>query len=120
MAEKKKKKQKLTKRIKKKVMRRLKKIVKYVGYKWILPLVYKWHNRKPINEKLVVFADHRDRVMPDNLVGLYALCRQEGYECEVLSGRPFAKEVPIWQRRKAKLRFHFQFISYTLNAKCYF
>ena len=117
MAEKKKKKQKLTKRIKKKVMGRLKKIVKYVGYRWVLPLSYKWYSRRPINHNLVVFADHQDRDMPDNFLNLLEMCERNGFECVVLSGRPFSEKLPTWQRRKAKLKFHFKFIK--LFAQCH-
>ena len=51
----------LKNKLAKKLAARLKKTVKYVGYKWLLPVVYRWHSRKPINDRLVVFADLRDR-----------------------------------------------------------
>lgn len=106
----------LKNKLAKKLAARLKKTVKYVGYKWLLPAVYRWHSRKPINDRLVVFADLRDRDMPDNFLSLYELCERDGYQCEVLSGRSFSNKLPNWQRRKAKLRFHFQFIK--LYAQC--
>ncbi len=87
-----------------------KKIVKFIAYKWVLPLEYKWYARRPIDEKLVVFADHRDRAMPDNFVGLYEMCKRDGYRCEFFSGRSFSKELPKWQRRREKVKFHFQVI----------
>ena len=91
-------------------------IVKYIGYKWVLPLAYKWCARNPIDEKLIVFADLRDRDMPDNFLSLYRMCQKNGFQCEVLSGRPFGDKVPKWKRRKEKWKFHFQFIK--LFAQC--
>ena len=93
-----------------------KNVIKYIGYKAVLPLIYKWYARKPIDEKLVMFADIRDRGMPDNFLGLYRMCQKNGFRCEVLSGRPFGEQVPRWRRRKEKLKFHFQFIK--LFARC--
>lgn len=91
-------------------------IVKYIGYKWVFPQVYKWYARKPINEKLAVFADLRDRDMPDNFLGLYHMCQENGLQCEALSGRRFGESVPKWRGRKEKLKFQFRFIK--LFAQC--
>lgn len=98
------------------IRKRIKGILKWVGYKWILPLVYKWYARKPVDEKLVVFADHRDRDMPDNFRGMYEMCRENGFRCELFSGKPFAASVRPWKRRMEKIKFHFRFIS--LYAQC--
>lgn len=106
----------IVKKFKNTIRKHAKKIVKYIGYKLVLPLVYKWYARKPIDEKLVVFADHRDRDMPDNFLGLYSMCQKNGFQCEVLSGRPFGNKVPKWRRRKEKLKFQFWFIK--LFAQC--
>ena len=106
----------LMRRIKTTIKKLIKSTFKYIGYKWVLPLVYKWHARKPIDEKLIVFADLRDRDMPDNFLSLYRMCRNNGFRCEVLSGRPFGDKAPKWRRRKEKLKFQFQFIK--LFAQC--
>lgn len=98
------------------IKKHVKSVVKFVGYKWVLPLVYKWYARKPIDEKLVIFADHRDRPTPDNFLNMLDLCKKNGFQCVVLSGRPFADKVPKWRRRREKLKFHFQFIR--LFAQC--
>lgn len=111
-----KKKTSLMKRTRNRVKKYAKSVVKYIGFKWMLPLVYKWYARKPIDEKLVVFADLRDREMPDNFLGLYEMCRRNGFRCEVFSGRPYGKMVPIWTRRKEKLKFCFRFMK--LFAQC--
>lgn len=103
-------------RIKRAIKRRIKAIGKFIVFKWILPLVYKWYARKPVDEKLVVFADFRDRPMPDNFVSIYDMCKKGDFHCEVLSGRPYGKAVPKWKRRKEKIRFQFLFIK--LYAQC--
>lgn len=105
------------KKIRDKVRKKIKEVIKFVGYKWILPLVYKWYASKPTDEKLVLFADQRNRKMPDNFIRLYDMCLEKGYHCEVMSGRSFANNaVPKWARRKEKLKFHLQFIK--LFAEC--
>lgn len=103
-------------RFKQRIKKKVKNIMKFVGYKWVLPLVYKWHARKPIDKKLVVFADLRDRDTPDNFLSMYDMCTKNGFHCVVLSGRPFGKSVPPQKRRKEKLKFQFQFIR--LFAQC--
>jgi len=116
MAAKKKSKVSLFERIRKKLRKRLKEIGKFIGYKWILPIYYRHYTKKPLDEKKVVFADFRDREMPDNFLSLYELCKKAGYTCIVLSGKPFGKNVPKWIRRKEKIKFHFAFIR--LYAQC--
>lgn len=96
--------------IKKKFVSRLKRVIKYIGYKWVLPLVYKWHCRKPINDKLVVFADHRVTSMPDNFQGIFKKCIEEGFQCEILIG------LSSLRHKREKLSFYFQFMK--LFAQC--
>lgn len=112
----KKKKQKLSKKIKGKVIGRLKKIVKYVGYKWILPMAYRWYCHAPQDNRLVVFVDHRRLDIPDNFQGLLKKCIADGFRCEVLTGAQFADTLPKWERRRKKVGFHFQFMK--LLAQC--
>lgn len=102
--------------IKNAIRKWVKGIIKFIAYKWVLPLVYKWYARKPVDEKLVVFADHRYASMPDNFRGLYEMCRKNGFKCEVLSGNSFNNTVRPWKRRKEKLKFHFRFLK--LFAQC--
>lgn len=99
-----------------KLMSKLKKAIQYIGYKLVLPLVYKWYAMKPVDGNLVVFADHRDRPTPDNFFNMIDLCEKNGFQCIVMSGRTFGNRVPKWRRRKEKLKFHFQFIK--LFAQC--
>ncbi len=102
--------------MKKQIIKKLKAAKKFVLFKWLLPLAFRWHSLKPIDEKLVVFADERDRSMPDNFISLYELCQEKGYRCEVLTGKSFSESVPVWKRRWAKLRYQFNFMR--LYARC--
>lgn len=110
----------LQKELGKKIKDRVKKIIKFAGYKWILPLAYKWYCREPKDDKLVVFVDHRRLDMPDNFEGIFERCVAEGFRCEVLTGAPFADSIPKWERRKAKLSFHFQFMKLLAQCKVVF
>lgn len=101
---------------KKKIFVWLKRTAKYVEYKWILPWVYRRNCRKPPNDKLIVFADHRERDIPDNFSGLYEMCQNAGFQCEILSGKAFPSSLPPWQRRKARLKFDLRFTK--LYARC--
>lgn len=102
----------------------MKKAIQYVGYKWVLPLLYKWYAMKPVDENLVVFADHRDRDMSDGLLAnaslLYDICKKNSYRCVVMSGKLFGKSVPIWKRRKERLKFIFQFIKFFARCRALF
>ncbi len=101
----------------KKTKKRLKAIHKYIQFKIILPLVFKFHCRKPIDEKLVVFADKRDRDMPDNFISLFELCEKNGYKCVLLSGRDFAIESGTKRKQnKAKFRYNLAFMK--MYAQC--
>lgn len=111
-----KKKEPFRKKIVTRLHKRARKIIKSIGYKLVLPLEYRWYARKPIDDGLVLFADHRDRDMPDNFLDLYEMCQKNGLKCEFMSGKPIADRVPKWQRRKAKIIYHIQFIK--LFARC--
>ena len=63
---------------------------RYLGEKVYLSAVYSFRCRKPVNEKLVLFADNRNRPMPDNFIPMLDLCRARGYCCEVIDGATFA------------------------------
>ena len=99
---------------------RIKRVSKYVGYKWILPTVYLWYARRPIEEDLVVFADHREREMPDNFVGLYEMCLKSGYHCEFLSGKSFSSSNPKWMRKKLHMQYRFRFMKLYAQSRVVF
>lgn len=91
-------------------------VVKFINFKIVVPVAYWFYCRAPKNEKLVLFADLRDRPTPDNFVGLHKMCLDHGYTCEILSGRAYGNGVPMRKRRREKIRFQFQFLR--LYAKC--
>lgn len=101
---------------KNKIKECVKSTLKFVGYKIVLPMFYQWYARKPIDKKLVVFADHRDRKMPDNFKGLYKMCMENGFQCEFLSGSSFGAAVPRQRRKWEHMRYRFKFMK--LFARC--
>ncbi len=56
--------------------------VKKFLYKIFVPIVYKLNSKKPINEKLVVFADSGN-AFPDNMTEIYERLKNKGYETHV-------------------------------------
>ncbi len=96
--------EKAKKRKSKKITDLRKRAVKYIGYKWVLPLVYQWHCRKPVNGRLVVFADCRASSMPDNFQSIFQKCKEAGFQCEVLLGPQLSES------KKSKLSFHLRFM----------
>lgn len=103
-------------RIKKKIRSWMNRISKYVNYKIVVPAAYKRYCRLPQNDKLVVFADLRDRSTPDNFIGLHRMCLENGYECEILSGSVYGEKVPPKRRKKERMKFQFRFLR--LYAQC--
>ena len=105
-------------RVKRKIKKNIKEFCKYIGFKMIYPSIYKRKARKPIDSKLVVFADLRDRDMPDNFIGIYNMCQENGYECVFWSGKLYGDEIPPKKRLKAKIKAQIKFIK--LFAQCHF
>lgn len=105
---------------KKKVKKGIYKAIKYVSYKWVLPVEYKWYARRPLNERLVLFADHRDRELQDNFKDIYRMCQEEGFECVVMTGQKFGSSVPFLRRQKEKILFHLRFTKLFAQCRCLF
>ena len=101
-------------------MKRLKKLIRnfirFVALKIILPLYYKINCLRPINKNLVLFADRHNREMADNFIGLYNMCKENGYKCEVLSGDLLKKDLPFKKRWKSTIKYYFKFMR--LFAQC--
>lgn len=106
--------------VKNKLKARINRIKKYVGFKIFLPSLYKRAAKKPIDEKLVVFADARDREMPDNFVGLWELCEKNGYTCVEHSGRVYGKECEPRLIKKMKFKYRCDFMKLYARAKVVF
>ena len=103
-------------RVKRKIKKNIKEFCKYIGFKMIYPSIYKRKARKPIDSKLVVFADLRDRDMPDNFIGIYNMCKENGCNCIFLSGSMYGENVPQKSKVKAKIKYQITFMK--LFAKC--
>ncbi|MBR0161130.1 MAG: CDP-glycerol glycerophosphotransferase family protein [Oscillospiraceae bacterium] len=71
------------------VRQKLKAAAKAFGYKGLLPFLYRLYARQPADPNLVVFADNRDRPLPDNFEPLLKLCEERGKTCVVLTGKDF-------------------------------
>lgn len=107
----------LFRRIKKAMIERVKSTLKYIGYKWVLPIVYKWYARKPIDEKLVVFADDQFQEMTDNFLCMYKICEANGFHFEILISPPIYKNATsLWDKWKRRIGFKLRFIK--MFARC--
>lgn len=91
-------------------------LLKYVTYKWALPFVYYWNARKPVDEKLVVFAEQKHEKMPSNFVGLYEMCVKAGYRCEYVSEGRFRHPIPGQHQLIMLMKSRFRFMR--LFARC--
>lgn len=94
--------------------------LKLIIYKVVLFPVYKWYARKPVDEKLILFADYLDRPTPGNFLGLIDLCEKNGFRCVVMSGRPFGDKVPKWRKLKEIVKFLFHFTKTFARCKVLF
>lgn len=66
--------------------------VKSFLYKKFVPAVYKIYSRKPVNKKLVVFADSSAITLPDNMTEIYERLNALGYETHVFLKRKGSKK----------------------------
>lgn len=94
----------------------MKKIMKYLMVKIVLPLIYMFFKCFPKDEKLVVFADIRDRDMPDNLKEMHQMCVEKGYHCKVLLGRKINQKCNIIKKGLLLVQYCLEFIS--AYARC--
>lgn len=111
---------KLLKKIKASIKKKIRQIIKYVNFKIVVPIAYRFYSGKPKNDKLVLFADLRPRPLHENFEGLYKMCEENGFECVALDGRGFGEDVPKGRRRKARLKFQFDFLRYYAQCKALF
>ncbi len=75
----------------------IKKHVKRFLYKKFAPCIYNFYSRKPINEKLVIFADSSASLLPDNMTEIYERLSEEGYETRLFLKRKSSKK---WYKDK--------------------
>ncbi len=94
----------------------IKSAVKKFLYKKFAPAVFKFYARKPINEKLVVFADSSAVMLPDNMWGIYERLSDMGYETRAFLKR---KTSPRWYRDKFyEIKNSFRFTKYYAQCRC--
>lgn len=75
----------------------IKKSVKKFLYKKFSPFVFRWHSRKPVDEKLVIFADSSNVLLPDNMVGIYEKLNELGYTTQIFLKRKSSRR---WYKDK--------------------
>lgn len=61
----------ITKKIKKKIRKPLVKFYRYFTLKWLYPMLYRWHARKPVDKNKVVFIEVRMPKISDSFQLLY-------------------------------------------------
>lgn len=94
----------------------IKKYTKRILYKKFAPAVYKFYSSKPINERLVVFADSSATLLPDNMTEIYEILNEKGYETRVFLKRKSSKK---WYRDKLyEVVNAYRFTKYYARCRC--
>lgn len=107
-----------TKAFVKKLKGFIKSRVKKFLYKKFAPAVFKFYSRKPINEKLVIFADSSASLLPDNMAEIYDKLNEMGYETRLFLKRKSSKK---WYKDKFyEIKNSFRFTKYYAQCKCLF
>lgn len=87
-------------------------------YNWLtkdlFPTLYKKNIRKPINEKLVVFASSKSDKLPDSMQSLYNALIAKGYDCEFF-GRSSA-----FKSRAEEVKYYKNFFKSFGLCRCLF
>ncbi len=94
----------------------IKRNVKKFLYKKLSPAVFKFYSRKPINEKLILFADSSSVIIPDNMTGIYDRLNEMGYETRVFLKRKGSKK---WLKDKYyEVVNSYRFTKYYAQCSC--
>ena len=80
----------------------------------LFPKLYKRRSRKPINEKLVVFASSKSGTLPDSMKSLYVRLTEKGYQCE------FFGRTPAFKTKHEEKKYYRKFFSYFAICRCLF
>lgn len=86
----------------------------------LYPRVYQRHAKKPIDERLVVFADDQFSSMPDNFEGIYQRCSQEGYRCELLLQPNYVTARRGWLKAIQQHRYRLRFLKLWARSRALF
>ena len=106
----------ILRKIKRKIKKHLKRIIKFVNFKIVVPVVYRWYCLQKKNDKLVLFADLRARDTHENFVGLMQLCEENGYEPVAINGKGYGPGVPRKKAMRERMKFQNRFLK--LYAQC--
>lgn len=107
----------LLKKIENKMRKCIRGVLKFFCYKWVFPLVYKWYARKPIDEKLVIFADDQFKGMTDNFMCMYKICEANGFHFDIfISPLIYKGATSFGDRWKRRISFKLRFMK--MLAQC--
>lgn len=107
---------KFFRKLKNKIQKYTRNIIKFVNFKIVVPVVYKWYCLRRKNNKLVLFADLRARDTHENFVGLMRLCEENGYEPIAINGKGYGADVPAGKAMRERIKFQNRFLK--LYAQC--
>ena len=52
---------------------------------WLWPMAFNFFSKKPINEKLILFAYNQNYdSLPDNMAGIFDFLKERGYDCRIM------------------------------------
>lgn len=84
------------------------------------PAIYRRHAKRPIKEKLVLFADEQFASMPDNFAPLYQRCKADGFRCELMLLPNYVTARASWLRAIQRHRYRVRFLKRWARCKVLF
>ena len=79
---------------------------------WLWPMAFNFFAKKPINEKLILFAYNQNYdTLPDNMVGIYNFLKDKGYDCRIMNSPKSSLK---------RFLFGISFQKYYAQCKCVF
>ena len=79
---------------------------------WLWPMAFNFFAKKPINEKLILFAYNQNYdTLPDNMVGIYDFLKDKGYDCRIMNSPKSSLK---------RFLFGISFQKYYAQCKCVF
>lgn len=94
--------------IKKKIVLLRRKILFF----WLWPMAFNLFSKKPINEKLILFAYNQNYDnLPDNMAGIFDFLKERGYDCRIMH----SPKNPL-----KRFLFGITFQKYYARCKCVF
>lgn len=84
------------------------------------PGIYRRHARRPIDERLVLFADEQVTSMPDNFAPLYQRCAANGFRCKLMLQPNYVTAKCSWLRAIQLHRYRVRFLKRWARCKVLF